>query len=370
MIGELKLWRLVDLGPIDGYTMTNLYEAVGRAVSERSSPNTFILNYPKNPFVNVGYHQILEKEVDVKYAREMRFDLVRRTLGGGTILDGSWEQDYFVIVHRRSNECPISIPEFYRKFLKPPLYALHKYGLDARIRPPNDILVGDRKISGNGAITIDEANVLAGDILLELPLKLMMRIIKAPSEKFRDKLAKSMAEWLTSLKKELGASIDREEVKSYLVEGFEKELGIKLEPGTITSLEKKYLEEMIKKRRSEEWIFGKDIEYQRLLSTDQFKSIKIRGGIVVYEAIHKANKLVRVTVVMSDDKKIKGISISGDFFTQPYLGAISKLEEALIGVQVEEEHLTEKITSTFKKIGLKTFGVTPKDFIDAIMKIQ
>ncbi|MBC8225361.1 hypothetical protein H8E65_12285 [Candidatus Bathyarchaeota archaeon] len=25
------MWRLLDLGAIDGYTMTNLYEAVGRA---------------------------------------------------------------------------------------------------------------------------------------------------------------------------------------------------------------------------------------------------------------------------------------------------------------------------------------------------
>ncbi len=46
--------------------------------------------------------------------------LLGRTIGGGAILDGPWEQDYFVIVNRASPECPKSIPEFYATFMKPP----------------------------------------------------------------------------------------------------------------------------------------------------------------------------------------------------------------------------------------------------------
>lgn len=272
------LWRLIDLGPVDGYTMTNLYEAVGMAVSEGSSPNTVIFNNPERPFVNVGYHQIAVKEIDVEYAREMGFDIVRRSIGGGAILDGPWEQDYFVVVQKRSAQCPPSIPEFYKKFLKPPIYALHRYRLEAQLRPPNDITVEGRKISGNGAITIGKANVLAGDILLRLPIDLMTEIIKAPSEKFRDKLAESMAEWLTSLERELGGPPDRGEIKAYLKEGFEMELAIRLEPGTITPEEERYLEELLDERRSEEWIFGKDQDYHRLIAAEEVRATKVREG--------------------------------------------------------------------------------------------
>ena len=52
------MWRLLDLGAVDGYTMTNLYEAVGQAVSGESVPNTVILNHPSKPFVNIGFHQL------------------------------------------------------------------------------------------------------------------------------------------------------------------------------------------------------------------------------------------------------------------------------------------------------------------------
>jgi len=43
-------WRLLDLGDVDGYVMTNLYEAVSRG----ESLNTLILNHPREPFVNTS----------------------------------------------------------------------------------------------------------------------------------------------------------------------------------------------------------------------------------------------------------------------------------------------------------------------------
>lgn len=361
------MWRLIDLGPVDGYTMTNLYEAVGRAVSEEASGNTVIFNHPESPFVNIGYHQIAEKEIDIKYAREKGFDIVRRSLGGGAILDGAWEQDYFIIVHRRSHDCPTSIPEFYRKFLRPSIYALKEYGLNAQLRPPNDITVDGRKISGNGAITIDKSNVLAGDILLQAPIELMTKIIKTPNEKFRDKLAESMAEWLTSLERETGVPPDREEIKAYLGEGFEKELDISMEPGELTQLEMRYLEELIRERRNNEWIFGKDLEYLNLVSPDGVKTTKVREGVAVHEAVHKAKKLIRVTLV-SLDERIHRISISGDFFTQPYVGPISRIEEALKGETLNRKTVKENIEQILKKEDVKIFGATPEDLATAILK--
>jgi len=360
------MWRLLDLGAIDGYTMTNLYEAVGRAVSEGSVPNTVILNHPSRPFVNIGFHQMMEKEIDVEYARSMEFDLVRRTIGGGAILDGPWEQDYFVVINRKSPECPATMAEFYAKFMSPPVEALGKLGLEASIRPPNDILVSGKKISGNGAITIEGANVLAGDLLLDAPSDLMSKIIKAPSEKFEDKLAESMEAWLTSIRGELEEEVSRESVKAALVEAFGEGLGAELEPGSLTQGERDCLAGLIEERVQEEWIFGKDIELQRLVSGD-VRGTKVRGGVTVSEAIHKAGKLIRVTVV-SEEGVIRGISISGDFFTMPFVGAVSGLEEALVGAALEETALAEAVAGAYERLGLMVFGAGIEDFVAAVLK--
>lgn len=361
------MWRLLDLGSVSGYTMTNMYEAVGRAVSEGRSPNTVILDHPEAPFVNIGYHQLMDKEINVGYAREKGFSLVRRTIGGGAILDGPWEQDYFAVVRRGDPDCPATIPEFYGKYLRPPMYALRGLGLEPSIRPPNDILVGGRKISGNGAITIEKANVLAGDLLLESPTSLMSEIIRAPSEKFRDKLAKSMSEWVTSISAEAGDA-DRGEVKRLIVEGYREELGITLEPGKLTSGEKATLRRLIEARSTEEWIFSKDNDLLMKTGGDA-RGAKVRGGVTVSEAVHKAGKLVRV-VLVSEEDRVASVSISGDFFTQPYTGAVEELERHLAGVRLTEEDLAQRVKEAFERTGMIVFGASQEDFVKTILKAR
>ena len=362
------MWRLLNLGGINGYTMTNLYEVIGTSVSSGSSTNTLILNHPISPFVNIGYHQLLEKEIDIQYAKAQGFDLVRRTIGGGAIIDGSWEQDYFVIVHKKSPECPTTIPEFYHTFLQPILAVLKSYDLPASIRPPNDILVNNRKISGNGAITVENTNVLAGDILMESPVELMSRIIKAPSEKFRDKVADSMSEWITSLSRELTEPPTRTALKEQIVTAFETEFNITLEPGVLTETEKEHLERLIQERRKHEWIYGKDLEYQTIIDPAS-QQTKVREGAMVYETVYKAAKLIRITLVALDNK-IQAISIAGDFFTQPYLGGIRQLEKALIGASLLQEPLETVINTTIQEIGLRILGASPADIVTAILQAK
>jgi lipoate-protein ligase A len=361
------LWRLLDLGAVDGYMMTNMYEAVAVAVSRGSSPNTVILDHPLKPFVNIGQHQLMEKEINVEKAKAQGYSLVRRTIGGGAILDGPWEQDYFVVVRRSDPICPPTIPEFYKSFLKPPLYALTKLGLEPTLRPPNDILVQGKKISGNGAITIEEANVLAGDLLLDAPTALMSDIINAPSEKFRDKLAKSMTEWIISLRSLIG-DVDREEVKKLVMEGFNNELGIALNPGDLTPSESKLLKQLIEERKTDKWIFSKDNELIMKAGGDQ-RATKVRGGISVTEAVHKAGKLIRV-VLVSKDNQIKEISLSGDFFTVPYTGVLERLEQMLVGAELEKEILVNRVKQGFEETGLHVIGADQADFVDVILKAR
>jgi lipoate-protein ligase A len=362
------MWRLLDLGPVDGYTMTNLYEAVGREVSGGNSPNTVILNHPTEPFVNIGYHQLLEKEINVEYAKEKGFKLVRRTIGGGAILDGPWEQDYFLVINRNSPECPATIPDFYEKFTKPAIYALKTYGLDARLRRPNDLTVNGKKISGNGAITIDKTNVLAGDILITTPADLMSQIIKAPSEKFKDKLFDTMSQWLTSLENELGKVPTREDVKSRLVEGFKAEVDEEIFKGVLSEKEKNNLSELIAERSQLDWIYSKDNELRHLVS-DEGHGTRVKEGVTVLESIYKAGKLVRVTVVV-DEGKISGISISGDFFTQPFIGAVSKLQDVLKGVELDETPLRKVVSRFFSDSDVRMMGVTPDDLVAAVLKTK
>jgi lipoate-protein ligase A len=310
---------------------------------------------------------MMEKEINLAYAKEMGFDLVRRTIGGGAILDGPWEQDYFFILNKYSKECPSTILEFYNKYLQPPVHTLKKLGLAAKIRRPNDILVNGKKISGNGAITIEDTNVLAGDLLIDVPSELMTKILNTPSEKFQDKLANSMDKWLTSINLELETKIGRGKVKQAFKQSLEETLDITLEPAPLSEDEINTLENLVRERKKKEWIYGKDIAHQSLLQKEQTPIAKIHGGVTVSEAVHKAGKLIRVTLVKREET-LDGISISGDFFTQPFLGAISALEKALQGAELEETILQKRVKNAFEELGINVYGFDQEDLVKTIIK--
>ncbi len=141
------------------------------------------------------------------------------------------ELDYFVVVRR--DEAPSDPVSQYKKYLTPVVNILRSYGLNVSLRD-HDIVVNGRKISGNGAMTHNNAVVIAGNILLDLDADFVSKCIRVPSEKFRDKMAKDMNEWITSMKRELGYVPPEEEIVKRLKTEFERELGVKFEDSQLT----------------------------------------------------------------------------------------------------------------------------------------
>ncbi|PIY33458.1 MAG: biotin--protein ligase, partial [Candidatus Infernicultor aquiphilus] len=99
-----------------------------------------------------------------------------------------------------------------------------------------------------------------------------------PEEKFRDKIYKSMQDNLTTMKKELGEIPPREEIKSVLIEKFEKLFG-KLEPAYLAPPMIKEMEKLEKEFTSPAFLFKKTPRIP--------KGVKIREGVEIIYGIHK-----------------------------------------------------------------------------------
>jgi len=61
-----------------------VYHAVGYAMKE-STPNTIIMVSPNGPYVSIGYHQDIQKEVDLDYCAQHNLPVYRREVGGGAV---------------------------------------------------------------------------------------------------------------------------------------------------------------------------------------------------------------------------------------------------------------------------------------------
>ena len=82
-----------------------------------------------------------------------------------------------------------------------------------------------RKISGNGVAEIGGQVVFVGNLIADFDYDTMVRVLRVPDEKFRDKVGRSMRENLTTIKRETGAAPAMPHLRALLVSQFERLLG-------------------------------------------------------------------------------------------------------------------------------------------------
>lgn len=360
----MEIWRLIDLGFSEPYIAQTFYEAVAEAVHRGESPNTLILLQPESPYACLGYHQDLEKELDIEYLREAEIPIIRRSQGGGaTYLDR--DQVFYQIIFKDTRVISRNVERMFQRLLSVTVETYRRLGVPAEFKPLNDVVVSGRKISGNGAGMHESASILVGNLILDLNYELMARVLRVPDEKFRDKMARNMMEWVTCLRRELGEPPTASVVKKLYVQSFQDVLGIRLERGEPSELEWRIFKEETKPRHtSEEWLFMEAPPTERR----EGRVVKIAHDVKMVEADYKAGKLIRLRAEVEGDV-ITDIKIRGDLFVIPK-EALGTLEAMMKGVKIEESELTATLNEFYRNTGVQTPGITAEDFKQAFMKLR
>ncbi len=131
-----------------------------------------------NPTIMVGRYQNTFSEINEKYVRENNVNVVRRNSGGGTIYTdmGAWQ---FTFIEKNYKEEGIS----FDKFTGPIVEALQKQDVDAHFNSRNDLLIGNRKFSGNAQYRKDNAILHHGSILFNTDIQAMVESINVAEDK-------------------------------------------------------------------------------------------------------------------------------------------------------------------------------------------
>ncbi len=358
----METWRLIDLGRAEPLVAQAFYEAVAEAVYRGVSSNALLLVQPDAPYACIGYHQSLEKEIDLDFIEAEGLPVIRRSQGGGaTYLDSG--QVFYQIVAKESPALPRNVDKLFEKLLMVTVEVYRRLGVGAGFKPLNDVVVEGRKLSGNGAGVHEGVTILVGNFIMEMNYGLMARVLRVPDEKFRDKMAKSMEQWVSSFKKEVGESPSPEHIKETYVEEFQRLLDIKLEPSEPTEIEWKIFNEETKPRHiSREWL------YMEAPKQKPGRAVKIAHEVKVIEADHKTGKLIRVRAEMKGDT-ILDAHITGDFFVIPK-EAIQELETRLNGCKLDDDVLLDTVQGYYDEYHPESPGVTPRDIVGAFMKLR
>ncbi len=350
----MKGWRLLDTGKRAAAENMALDDVILRCRSDNLIPNTIRFLQFNPPAVLVGYHQDVEHEVRLDYVKKNGIDVNRRVTGGGAIhFDGSslgWE----VIASKDSMPRYGSLEELFGIMCEGPVHALRALGLQAAFRPKNDIEIGGRKISGTGGVEWNDAFLFQGTLLVDFDVETMIRVLRIPIVKLKDKELKSAKERVTCIKWELDRLPSYRKIKDAFKEGFEQAFGIKLVEGPLTVVEKKLLKEKLPAFQSDDWIF---LDRRPLNEAAVVQAIDKRPG-----------GLIRVSLAL--DRKancIKSVLITGDFFTFPSR-AILDLEAALKFTSCSEDSIRSIVNEFFTKRNIRIPGVTANDLSNLILE--
>ena len=317
-------------------TETNPY--LNLAIEEylflNSTEDVFML-WQNSPTVVIGKNQNVYNEIDFDFLKSKDILIARRITGGGAVYHDSGNLNFSFISVEDSGENKRTLD--FSHFTELIIEALNSFGIDAKLSGRNDILVNERKISGNAQCTKKGRVLHHGTLLYNTDFSVLSSVLKPDEKKIQSKAIKSVKSRVANISEFLSAKPSVEKFKEMLLNFVAEKLNsipvdIKLN-GEIL--------ELSKRNSSPEWIFS-DRDFVSKYTVN--KSERFSFGSV------------EVHLLMKNDL-IEDVRISGDFFE---ILPISDLEKKLSGKRISslassEIHPSEFIFGISDEVFFKTF---------------
>ncbi len=243
--------RLLDIGPTDPLRSQAVYHGIAEHMDSEDTP-VLILTRPTAAYVSIGLHQDATAELDLDFCRRHGLAVIRRQVGGGTVLlDGNQLFFHFVFPRQRA---PRRVEALYARFIEPVLRCYTELGLPARRAGLNDIAVGERRIGGTGAASIGNATVMVGSFLFDFDHALMARLIRAPSAEFRAWFARLLPEHITTLRQHRLPASSMACLQQVFLRQVSTCLDCEIQPDRITPGEEDAITEAARELADPEWL--------------------------------------------------------------------------------------------------------------------
>lgn len=250
----MNVWRFLPLKVKNGFWNMGLDEAILKMTIEKKSPNTLRFYKWKPSTASIGRNQSLANEIDVKFAKDKGFNIVRRITGGGAVFHDEIREITYSIV------CTIKfleklgankVLEQFEIITQGIIMGLMIFGL----KPEKDvihcpaILIDGKKFSGNAQVRKKGYLLQHGTILLDIDPELMYSVLKAPENVGKSRMVRSVRAKCIGIKNHI-QNYDEEKLIISLKRGFEKSLSIKLKDGILLEEEKELTESLVKEKYS------------------------------------------------------------------------------------------------------------------------
>ncbi len=327
--------KLFNLGELPWKKSQLIYHALAYQHIEG-----LVLHSTKESYMCVGLHQDPKVEIDVDFCAENDIGIFRREIGGGIVLLEKKQIFYHLILHRNNPIVPRIPNNFFKKFLQPVIAAYHDLGIGAEYRPLCDLVVNNKKISGNGGGEVGECKVLGGGILLDFDYDKMAKAVKSPPS-MKKRYLELMKDNMTTVRQELGFIPSYNEICSQLTTRFKELLG-PLEQSKVDDDIKNKMIELDDHYSTEKWLYQRGVKQIG-------REIKIREGVFLFhENFEISHKKVGITFE-TEENKIRKVTFSpSSSISVTYQ---KNIKEKVIGLEYDKNILENLITDLLNKQG-------------------
>jgi len=172
----------------------SFYLAMEEYVARHCPDDDLFFMWQVRPSVIFGRNQLLENEVNVAYCRQHHIEMYRRKSGGGCVYADMGN----VMLSFVTSEENVNLA--FNRFVGMVVLVLRKLGVEAVSTSHNDILIGNRKVSGTACYHLPGRTIVHGTLLYDTDMDNMLNAITPSQEKLQSKGIQSVRQRITVLR--------------------------------------------------------------------------------------------------------------------------------------------------------------------------
>ncbi len=171
----------------------------------------YYFQYVNMPSVVIGKHQNAVAEINIDFLNAKGIMLARRISGGGAVYHDEGNLNFSFI----TNESPGDFIKF-SKYTAPIIAGLNELGVGASLGKRNEILAGDRKISGTASHVFKNRVLHHGTLLYNTNLEKLGRCLYVNQEAYQDKAVRSVRSEVANIKDFLSEELSFEDFSDFI----------------------------------------------------------------------------------------------------------------------------------------------------------
>jgi len=188
----------------------SFYLAMEEFIARHMEDHDYFFLWQVEPSVIFGRHQIAENEINLPYCRENNIQVYRRKSGGGCVYA---DRDNLMLSYvTRDDQVNVA----FNNLMNMELLVLNKLGITAASTSRNDVMIGDKKVSGAACYCVNGRSIVHSTLLYDTNMQHMLQSITPSKEKMRAQGIESVRQRITLLKDYTQLSL--EELKDFVRE--------------------------------------------------------------------------------------------------------------------------------------------------------